>query len=99
MPKYDVFADPDGEGYLLDVQTDFLDGLNTRIVVPLRTREMAPKPAGRLNPLVRIGQDEHVLVTQFLAAVPESILKHRVTNLRTEADKITTALDMLTQGF
>ena len=28
MARFDVFANPNGTGYLLDVQTDLLDGLN-----------------------------------------------------------------------
>ncbi|MBS1183360.1 MAG: plasmid maintenance protein CcdB, partial [Proteobacteria bacterium] len=35
MARFDVFPNPGGSGYLLDVQADLLDGLNTRIVVPL----------------------------------------------------------------
>jgi len=99
MARHDVYPDPDGDGYLLDVQTDFLQGLNVRIVVPLRTLPNAPKPARRLNPIFLIGIVEHVMVTQFLAAIPEKALKNPVTHLRAEADTITTALDMLLQGF
>ena len=99
MPRYDVFNDPDGDGYLLDVQTDFLDALNTRVVVPLRTRQRAPMPAGRLNPILLLGQDEYELVTQFMGAVPRSVLKQPVTNLRSDAVAITLALDLLLQGF
>ena len=45
MAQYQVFEGPDG--YLLDVQTDFLSGLNVRAVVPLMPPDRAPKPAGR----------------------------------------------------
>ena len=40
----------DGEGYLLDVQNDLLDNLNTRVMVPLMRPEAAPTTARRLNP-------------------------------------------------
>ena len=30
MAQYDVFLNPEGSGYLLDVQSDLLDGLSTR---------------------------------------------------------------------
>ena len=29
MPKYDVFPNPSGDGYLLDVQTDLLSDLKS----------------------------------------------------------------------
>jgi toxin CcdB len=45
MAKYDVFPNPSGDGYLLDVQTDLLSDLNTRVVVPLLQTSSAPKPA------------------------------------------------------
>lgn len=35
MARFDVYASPDSAGYLLDVQADLLESLNTRIVVPL----------------------------------------------------------------
>ena len=35
MAKYDVYRRTEQDGYLLDVQTDLLDELKTRVVVPL----------------------------------------------------------------
>ena len=99
MAKYDVFLNPAGPGYLLDVQADLLEMLNTRVVVPLMPRVDAPKPATRLNPVFEIEGSEVVMVTQFLASVPRSILNGRVGRLHEEADQITAALDMLTLGF
>ena len=99
MPKYDVFPNPSGDGFLLDIQTDLLSDLNTRVVVPLLLKSRAPKPANRLNPTFDIGGEHVVMVTQFLAAVPAGILKSQVGNLGDEFEKITTAVDMLMQGF
>ncbi|MCX7567871.1 CcdB family protein [Sulfitobacter sp. F26169L] len=99
MAKCDVFPNPSGNGLLLDVQTDLLGVLNTRVVVPLLPRVMAPEPASRLNPIFEIEGREVVMVTQFLAAVPAQILRQPVTNISDESDKITAAIDMLMQGF
>ncbi|MGJ8624155.1 MAG: CcdB family protein [Yoonia sp.] len=63
MAKYDVFPNPSGEGFLLDVQTDLLSDLNTRVVVPLLPRSRAPKPATRLNPTFDINGVAVVMVT------------------------------------
>ena len=54
MARFDVHAYPSGDGYLLDVQADLLDHLNTRVVVPLLAKATAPKPASRLNPVFEI---------------------------------------------
>ncbi len=98
MARHDVFTGPSG-GYLLDVQSDLLDGLNTRVVVPLMPRDAAPTPARRLNPVFDIDGHAHVMVTQFMAAVPVAILTGPAGDLRTQADEITQAIDMLMQGF
>ncbi len=99
MPKYDVFPNPSGDGFLLDVQTDLLSDLNTRVVVPLLPKAKAPKPAARLNPVFDINDERVVMVTQFMAAVPVGVLKSQVCNLSDEFDQITNAIDMLMQGF
>ena len=99
MAKYDVYAGLDGAGLLLDVQADLLDRLNTRVVVPLMPLQDAPKPAKRLNPVFAIDGSEYAMVTQFLSAVPRSVLREPVANLRDEFAAITDAIDMLTQGF
>ena len=90
---------PDGDGYLLDVQSDLLSDLNTRVVVPLLPERAAPLPAKRLNPIFRIEGEPHVMTTQFIAAVPERALGNPVDSLASEAEAVTAAIDMLTQGF
>ena len=99
MAKYDVFPNPSGNGFLLDIQTDLLSDLNTRVVVPLLPKSSAPKPATRLNPIFEIEGQWVVMVTQFLAAVPTGVLKSPVGTLAEEFDKVTMAVDMLMQGF
>ena len=56
MARFEVFANPGGAGYVLDVQADVLSELNTRIVVPLLPLTQAPVPADRLNPVFNIGE-------------------------------------------
>ena len=99
MAQYDVFLNLDGSGYLLNVQSDLLDGLSTRLVIPLLPASQAPKPASRLNPVVSIGDQPHVMVTQFMATVPEKLLAKHVTSVFPMRDEITAAIDMLTHGF
>lgn len=97
MARHDVF--PADSGYLLDVQSDILDGLNTRAVVPLMLPADAPKPARRLNPAFAIDSVRHIMVTQYLSAVPAAILVAPIANLGEHHGEITEALDMLFQGF
>jgi toxin CcdB len=99
MARFDVYPSPDGPGFLLDVQANLLDTLNTRIVVPLMPVEAAPTPAQRLNPIFELDSGRHVMVTQFMAAVPRSILRSPTGNLATEEAAIANALDMALVGF
>lgn len=99
MPKYDVHPAPEAGGHLLDVQTDLLDGLNTRVVVPLLPEAAAPKPGKTLNPVFDIDGEPYIMATQFLSAVPTSMLGTPTANLSARSDEITRALDMLLQGF
>lgn len=99
MAKFDVYRGQESDSLLLDVQADLLDALNTRMVVPMIPFGKAPIPAKRLNPTFVIEDTEYVMVTQFMAAVPRSILRKPMTNLNDRFEDITTAIDMLIQGF
>jgi len=97
MARFDLYRDD--ENFLLDVQADTLVDLNTRVVVPIRLPHAAPMPARRLNPVFEIEGRGYVMVTQYMAAVPESELRQLAGNLAEQRDRITAALDMLFQGF
>jgi toxin CcdB len=99
MAQYDLFPDPAGNGFLLDVQNDLLEGLNVRVVVPLLPQGNAPIAASRLNPVFEIDGAAHLMMTQYIAAVPVSILKTPVGDLSERFDAVTAALDMLFHGF
>ncbi len=97
MARFDLY--PADLGYLLDVQADLLDNLNTRVVVPVMPFAKAPRPASILNPVFDIHEEPHVMVTQFLSAVPLHVLGKPSGSLLTRSDQITRALDFLYQGF
>ncbi|UFM64124.1 CcdB family protein [Paracoccus sp. MA] len=99
MARFDLYRNPDQGGYLLDVQSDLLSDLNTRIVVPLMPRDHAPRPATILNPVFDIHEIPHVMATQFLSAVPTSLLRRPAGTLARQSEVVTRALDFLYQGF
>jgi toxin CcdB len=99
MPQYAVFPNPGGDGYLLDVQSNLLGNLNVRTVVPLLPQGKAPTAATRLNPVFQIDGAAHVMLTQYIAAVPLGILKSPTADLSARSDVITAALDMLLHGI
>ncbi len=105
MARFDVYANPGNHAattpYLLDVQSDLLDGLDSRMVIPLRSLERFPnvKIPTRLTPVFTIDGKRFLLETPKMGAVPLRILKHRVTSLASEGEQVTSALDFLFQGF
>jgi toxin CcdB len=99
MARFDIFENEGGAGYLLDVQSDLLSGLNTRVVVPLLPKSPAPSPAQWLNPVFIIKGQELVMATQYMAAIPEGELRSSVGSLAEQQDDISAALDMLFLGF
>jgi len=74
VARFDIHRGPSGNGYVLDIQSELLDGLTTRVVVPLMPVADAPRPARILNLVIELAGGPHVVVTQFLSAVRASIL-------------------------
>lgn len=99
MARFDVFVSPSSAGYLLDVQTDLLDGLNTRVVVPLVPAIPTMKLVPRLNPLFDLSGRQYAMFTHLIATVPSARLGEPQANFAGHHDQITAALDMLFQGF
>lgn len=99
MAKFDVHRMVGEPGYVIDCQSDILRHLNSRFVVPLRLPREAPLAGARLNPRLTVAGIDHILVTQFAAAVPARALSDPVTSLADQHDKIMAALDMLISGY
>ena len=99
MARFAVYKNPDGQGYLLDLQADINSHFATRVVAPLLPVQEVPFPAATLNPVFEIEGARFVMATQGLAAVPLAILKHPVTSLEQRRTEIVAAVDFLFQGF
>ncbi|RYF33171.1 MAG: plasmid maintenance protein CcdB [Comamonadaceae bacterium] len=100
MARFDVYRHPDAAlrkrtPYLLDVQNDHINGLETRVVVPIRAARQFGLPMRDLNPLLEVDGTQAVLDAAALAAFPASDLRNPVANLRAQADVIVNALDTL----
>lgn len=98
MAQFDVYANAFGSGLLLDCQADLLSHLNTRLVAPLLLPDHAPKPAGRLNPLLEIAGERYVMVTQYAGAVELREMGAKVASLAGHGREIMNALDVLLTG-
>lgn len=99
MDRFNVYSNPSGKGYLINVQADSMSHFNTRMVIPLLPLNEAPKPATILNPLFEIDGEMFSMVTQYMAAYPVKALKSSVFNANSRHDEIVAAIDLLLQGF
>ncbi|CTQ75474.1 CcdB family protein [Roseibium alexandrii] len=99
MARNKIYRPKSGDVLVLDVQADLLDDLNTRVLVSLMPESEAPTPARFLNQVFMINGAVHVMVMQFLSAVPVKELSEHIGSLDGRQSDITRALDMLFQGF
>ena len=105
MSQFDVYrnANPATRAripYLLDVQSDLLDPLATRVVVPLCKPEVLKgKLAERLNPVFEVEGRSMAMLTPELAGVSRKMLGERIGNLADERRSIIAALDLLFTGI
>jgi toxin CcdB len=100
MAQFDVYAHPDAAlrkatPFLLDVQNEFIHGLDTRVVVPLRAISRVRTPLRDLHPEFEVQGSRVVLDTPALAAIPTRELSRRVANLGPRRAEIVAALDNL----
>jgi toxin CcdB len=105
MARFDVFRNPGKTAsvfpFFLDVQSNHISGLATRIVIPLRavaSLKVIQIP-GDLCPVVEIGQQRYFLDTPQLGAIPCRELTDLVTSLAEKQTEIIGALDKVFGGY
>ncbi|CAM3421237.1 cytotoxin [Rouxiella silvae] len=86
--------------YLLDVQSDIIGEMNTRLVIPLfPLSKFHARPAQRLNPVVKVEGVDYLLMTHEMASIRLQQLGAKVVSLRDYRHAIKNALDFLLDGF
>lgn len=104
MTQYDVLQNLDMSSrrampYLLDIQSDLLDALSTRVVIPLAAQGRgATPPLTGLMPVFEIDGKAYAMVTPQLAGVPRALLGQKVASLAHDRHRIVAALDVLISG-
>ena len=82
--------------YLVDVQNDFFDELNSRMVIPLSPHNFLNKTnAKKLCPIITIDDEQYVLLTHQMTSMPKTMLKKKVTSLESLRYEILGAIDFL----
>jgi toxin CcdB len=104
MAQWDVFVNPSVRAraelpYLVDVQSDLLGGVATRLVVPLAIPGAAPMVLPkRMSPEFDIASRRVMLLPHEAGPVYASVLREPVASLRDQAHRIVDALDTVISG-
>jgi toxin CcdB len=105
MPQFRVYRNPDSATrirfpFLLDVQSDLLGALATRVVAPLSpVAAMAGAQVGTLMPVFEIAGERYAMVTPQLAGIPARQLGAEVADLAAHRGEVIAALDLLFTGL
>lgn len=98
MPQFDVHRLVNGQSLVLDCQSDLLNHIESRFVVPLIPRSEAPPASTRLNPVFTVNQEDHVMLTQAATAIRRRDLGPVVQSLADWHEEIVSAIDVLIGG-
>jgi toxin CcdB len=105
MPQFAVHRNPNpatSADYplLLDVQSDLLGDLATRVVVPLcRAASLGGRLVKTLMPVVEVAGEPYAVLTPQLAGIARKQLGEQVASLAAHRAEIVAALDLLIAGI
>lgn len=86
--------------FLVDVQSDLLEDLQTRVVIPLsKAAALTKKPVSQLAPILEFEGEAYVLMTPQLAGIARTELGAATGSLMERRDAILAAMDFLLTGF
>ncbi|GEM75027.1 CcdB family protein [Vibrio sagamiensis] len=85
--------------FFVDVQSELLVSMNTRLVIPLTPLELLERKApSHLCPMINIDGSDFVILTHQMVSVPTKILTTPVEDLNMFRNEIIAAIDFLITG-
>lgn len=103
--QFDVYENPsprmrDQYPYVVDIQSDLLSGLATRMVVPLAVTSLhANELPRRLCPVIVVRKKNLMLVPFEAAPLDKRLLKQEIVSMRAHAHEIVDAMDAVMSGL
>jgi toxin CcdB len=103
MSQFDVYRNPDASSrarfpFLLDIQSDLLASLATRVVVPMAPAANDAAPMAQLMPVFEVDGQRVVMRTTEIAGVPLKAVGRYVASLAGHRHEIVDALDVIISG-
>jgi toxin CcdB len=105
MPQFSVHKNKnvktrDAFPYLVDVQSNLLSDLQTRVVVPAaKVSSLARRPLSNLTPVVEIERHKYVLLVPQMAGISRTELGQEIADLSRHRQDIVGAIDFLITGI
>lgn len=105
MPQFSLYRNPNPDTkaafpLLLDVQSDLIADLGTRVVIPLApAAAMKGKLIKTLTPVFDVDGKPYVMLTPQLAGISKQQVGAKVADLAMHRDEIMAALDLLITGI
>lgn len=103
--QFDVFENPsprmrDVYPFVVDVQSNLLGALATRMVVPLAVTTLATNDLPhRLCPLITVNNNALMLVPFEAAPLDKRLLKVKVTSVFDQSHEVIAAMDSVLSGI
>lgn len=87
--------------YFIDVQSDMLAHLNTRLVMPLTQKANSNSQVKALTPVITIEQVDYVILTTMITTTDVKNLKDEdaIINASHLRDQLVSAIDMMILGI
>src|SRR5690606_30585100 len=99
MAQYDALSYPRTDLLLLDMQSNVLNALHSRAVIPLMPISAEFPVMKELNPVLNINDKDYFLSTQDMAGVSTKVLKRKVATANEHLVTINAAIDFRMHGY
>jgi toxin CcdB len=85
---------------VLEVQSRLLQGMATRVVLPMRKlTSYAAKPISRLNPVLQIDGVDYIVIAQQISVMPAQSIGASAADFSSQQHVIVAAVDCVLSGL
>lgn len=103
MAQFDVYPNPSssakhGIPYVVVIQSDLLDGLTTRLTIPLATDAWTGNTPNKLSPLITVKGQSLRALAHYAAPLPTRALRQSLGNVSAQSAALIAAMDVVLSG-